>query len=555
MSSQSSALLARPKGSTTPRLSTPPLACHSEPLDVGGERCGCGCSLTPQTSWGFECVQFLTLILGWSLIPWQRWLYIHALEKNEAGTGLRFKTIIILIARQNGKTQWLKGIGLWKLFLDGAKQVLISAQNLEIAETTLAEAVADVKACRLTRKEYRGFSQTNGKFKLRLAPTKDAPEEPRAWRAAVAGVKGGRSLSIDLAIMDELRLQQTWKAWDAIAPTTLARPRSLVVGASNAGDATSTVLASLRNGAIKKIAARSTESTRTGFFEWSAPEGVDPFAEEFWPAANPSLGHMFEIEDLRAYLEAKEDDLAGWQTEYLCQWVLSLTPSVFPEADWLAGLDGEVKRAEGSPVWCSVDLNEDRSKAYIGVAASADRGESTRPDDIFAEVIAALRGPAEVIRWFEDPEHPDRLTRFAGIVVQKSGAPASGMIEALRKAGGEWIDPVTEQPCNPTAPGAVQLDGPLNVVELGGPDLTKAYGDCHDMITDRRFWHRPAPALDAAAAGAQGKWLGDAWAVDRKRSPVDVSPIISVVQASWGLAKAVEPERTSAYENGGLTVV
>lgn len=567
MSSRSSVLpdSAR-KGSTLPRLFTPPLAAHSEELEVGGERCGCGCSLTPQTSWGFECIAFLTRILGWSLIPWQRWLYIHALEKNATGTGLRYKTIIVLIARQNGKTQWLKGIGLWKLYLDGAKQVLISAQNLEMAETTLAEAVADVRACKLTRREYRGFNQTNGKFKLRLKSINEVRREqgirpepgddgPRSWRAAVATRKGGRSLSADLAILDELREHQTWKAWDAITPTTLARPRSLVIGASNAGDATSVVLASLRNGALKRIRGKETESTRTGLFEWSAPEGCDPLNEEFWPLANPSLGYMFEIEDLRAYLEAKEDDLAGWQTEYLCQWVLSLTPSVFPEADWAAGVHDTVEPAAGSPVWASVDLNSDRSRAYIGVAAKADRGAETEPGDVFAEVVAALHGSEEVLRWFSDPEHPDRLTQFAGVVVQARGAPASGLIEELRKVGGRWLDEAG-QPCEPDAPGAEQEDGPLNVVELGGPDLPKSYGDAHDLMTEHRLWHRPAPLLDAAAAGAQGRWLGDAWVVDRKGSTVDVSPIISVVQASWGLANGVEQvERVSAYESGGLTVV
>ena len=76
--------------------------------------------LTPETSWGFECVEFLENVLGWTLLPWQKWLYIHALEKDVAGTGFRFQTIVLLIARQNGKTQWLKGLGLWKLYMDGA---------------------------------------------------------------------------------------------------------------------------------------------------------------------------------------------------------------------------------------------------------------------------------------------------------------------------------------------------------------------------------------------------------------------------------------------------
>ncbi|GAA4568706.1 hypothetical protein GCM10023193_50810 [Planotetraspora kaengkrachanensis] len=66
-------------GSTTPRLWTPPL--------VTGRRgpCGCGCALTPKTSLGFSCVDFARDVLGIELLPWQRWLLIHALELRPDG--------------------------------------------------------------------------------------------------------------------------------------------------------------------------------------------------------------------------------------------------------------------------------------------------------------------------------------------------------------------------------------------------------------------------------------------------------------------------------------
>ena len=37
------------------------------------------------------------------LHPWQRWLLIHALELNPDRT-FRFRTVIVEVARQNGKT-------------------------------------------------------------------------------------------------------------------------------------------------------------------------------------------------------------------------------------------------------------------------------------------------------------------------------------------------------------------------------------------------------------------------------------------------------------------
>ena len=320
------------KGHTQPRLFTPPLPSNCDTSRADG--CECGCGLNPDTSWGFECISFLEGVLRWKLIPYQRWLYIHALEKDAAGIAFRFETLVILIARQNGKTQWLKGLGLWKLYLDGAEQVLITAQNLELAETTLSEAVADVKANRLLFREYRRFSQTNGKFKLVLKPRPDDPlEKPREWRTTPTTRKGGRSLSVDLAMLDELREHQNWQAWNAITPTTQARPKSLVVAASNAGDAASVVLRSLRDGSLQKLRVGDTEETQTGLFEWSVPDDVDFAEPQYWPMANPALGYLpgFTLKRLVGKLEAMQaDNLAGFKTEYLCMWVDALEPGIFP---------------------------------------------------------------------------------------------------------------------------------------------------------------------------------------------------------------------------------
>lgn len=549
MSSRSSALVATPpvKGCTTPRLFTPPLPSNCDAERTDG--CLCGCGLNPDTSWGFECIEFLENVLRWELIPYQKWLYIHALERDETGLEFRFRTLVILIARQNGKTQWLKGLGLWKMYLDGAEQVLITAQNLALAEKTLAEAIADVKANRLLRREYRRHSTTNGKFDLVLKSINecrraqgleplDTPgaENPREWRTTPATAQGGRSLSVDLAMLDELRLHRSWDAWNAITPTTKSRPRSLNVGASNAGDASSVVLRSLRDRAIAKIDAGATADTQVFLADWSIPDGVDFTDPQYWPIANPGMGYLpgHTLRDMLGVLEEMQDNLAGFQTEYCCMWVSTLTPGILPAPDWKDTTDNTSRRGEDAPVWASLDINFERTKSYIGVSAE-------RADGWHNEVIAAARGTDWVLPWFLDPKRliEDELgpitvdgkqyrSRFAGVVIQARGAPASGHIETLREAG-------------------------IPVVELGGPDLTQAYGDYLDKLREHRVWHRPSPALDEAAAIAQKKNLGDAWVLDRKQN--DCSAVITVVQATWGATRPVEPVLRSVYENYDLAIL
>ena len=492
------------KGQTEPRLFTPPLR-----------------ELTPDTSWGFECISFLENVLRWTLLPWQKWLYIHALEKDSEGVDFRYQTIVLLIARQNGKTQWLKGLGLWKLYMDGAKQVLISAQNLEMAETTLSEVVADVRSNKLLRQEFRRFSQTNGKYKMVLKPEPGDPfDEPREWRAAVSSRKGGRSLSADLAQLDELREQQNWLAWNAIVPTTTARPRSLVVCASNAGDATSVVLRSLRDGAMERLRSRNTEDTQTFLAEWSVPDDVDHTDPQYWPMANPAMGYLpgFTEDTLRGRLEAMHDNIPGWRTEHCCQWVDALEPGVFPADAWARTTDHSSHRAEDSPVWASVDINFQRSKAYVAIA-------STRPDGLMHfEVVKAQRGTDWILDWFTE-----RADKFQSVVIQARGAPASGLIEEFIGLG-------------------------IPVTELGGTDLTRCYGHFYDLLVEGKAMHRPSPVLDAAAGVARARIIGDSWVIDRKNSPIDASPLVAAIQAVAG-EMLHEPVRVSAYESKDLLVV
>ena len=72
------------KGHECPRVYTPPLR-----------------ELTPDTSLGFEVCDFAEA-LGFAVLPWERWLLVHALEIMGDFGGewaLRFRTVLVLVAR------------------------------------------------------------------------------------------------------------------------------------------------------------------------------------------------------------------------------------------------------------------------------------------------------------------------------------------------------------------------------------------------------------------------------------------------------------------------
>lgn len=511
-------------GSTQARLFTPPLQENIDPnylnpliVQQPEEECPkCECvhidGMTCDVTFGYSCVTFLRKFLKWELLPWQVWLYVHALEKHPVTKRFRFPTLVVLVARQNGKTRWLKGLTIWRLYLDklgrasanrpAARIALIAMQGLEYAESMLEEANDDIKSAKVLRREWIRHAVANGKHKIIL-------KGRRSWRATTANKKGGRSFSADCACLDELREHHTWDAYSAITPTTIARPYGQVVCTSNAGEAHSIVLRSLRTGAVNAITVGKTVKTKIGFFEWSVPDDVDPKDSKYWYQANPAMGYIdggVSLEDLEGQLEAMQyDALAKFQTEHLCQWVDALDPGIIPAEAWFDTMDPTSKRADkATPVYACVDVNFKRTVAYIAIASRRADG------NLHTEIVAAARGVDWVVPWLKQ-----RNGKFVCIAVQKLGAPASNLIKPLQDAG-------------------------LPVREWGGGDLQQGTATYYDAIVQRKAFHKPAGSLDRAAQSTVGKPIGtDAFLFDRRNSPVDAAPLVACAGAVW--AESVGP--------------
>src|SRR5690242_119607 len=208
-------------GNELPRIFTPPLRDLSE----------------PDATLGHDFIAFAEAI-GVDLFPWERWFALHALELNQDST-LRFRTVILLVARQNGKTTILKLLALFWLYVLGRHLVIGTAQNLDIAEETWQDAVNLAEAVDELAADIEHVVRQSGKKSLQLTTGE-------RYKVAPSNRGGGRGLSGDLVEMDELREHRTWESWAAVSNTTMAIDSALVVAASNAGDLLSVVLRALR---------------------------------------------------------------------------------------------------------------------------------------------------------------------------------------------------------------------------------------------------------------------------------------------------------------------
>lgn len=484
------------------------------------------------------------------LYPWQKWFLIHALELLPDGS-FRFRTVVLLVARQNGKSTIAQVMALFFMYVRAARLVIGTAQNLDIAEEVWQGAVEIAEECEDLAHEIRRVNRTNGKKSLDLV-------SGERYKVQAASRRGGRGLAGDLILLDELREHQSWDAWGAITKTTMARALAIILALSNAGDASSIVLRYLRRSGHEALGdpdgiladapglelaegpppeAEDAADDSLAIFEWSAPPGCSMDDRDGWAAANPSLGWAVTE---RAIMAARRTD-PEWvfRTEVLCQWNDGATEGPFPPGSWEAGTDSASAIPDAEPVTFCVDTEHDRSRSYIAAAGRrADGG-------VHVEIVAARYGLEWTLEWLADRATAETPLR---VVVQARGAPVSGLIAQLREL--EHVD----------------------VIEWGGPDLGGACGRFYDGVRahvwtpDRaageteahrpqRIWHLPQPVLDVQAATAVTKPLGEAWVWNRKDSPHGAAALMAVTGAAWDVMRPAETVQVSAYEDGALMVV
>lgn len=467
-------------GSETPRLFTPP----ARPL-------------TPQTSLGFEAIAFARDLLGIELLPWQEWLFIHALELDTAGA-FRFRTVVVLVARQNGKTLWAQVLSLWRMYVDRAGLVLGTAQKLELAEEVWSGAVDMAEGVPELAEEIATVERAAGKKTLHL-------KGKQRYKVQSANRRGGRGLSGDLVLLDELREHQTWDAWSAVTKTTMARPRPQIVCLSNAGDAASIVLNDIRAKALQAIEGRGDSSL--GIFEWSATEDCDVDDWTEIARANPSLGRTIRPEAIKAALATDPEHV--FRTEVLCQRVDRSAVSILPA--WPDLEDPATTVTIGDRVAFGVDVSWDRATASITVAAQRDDGR------VHLELVAQGEGTAWVAKWLSERVP---VWNPVGVAVQGTGAPVSSIADDIEAAVGT----------------------PL-MARVDGQQLGASCAGMFDAVAGGVVVHTNQPQMTDAARFAATRPVGDSWLFDRKKSPVDIAPLMAATVALHALRTFKQPER------------
>lgn len=486
--------------------------------------------LTEETSLGYACIEYARAMLGKKLYPWQEWALIHALEivgDLDLAWKFRFRTVLFLISRQNGKTVLSEVIASFFLNVLQVSSVFGTSLSLDKAEEVWEAVVQDQESIPALSRDLQRVGRTNGAKKLVLTGL-------RQYKVGAPTRRAGRGDSNDLVMLDEIREQRDWETWAASVASTNAKPNGLVVCFSNAGDPDSIVLRQLRQTAIERISGTKAldfggdvDGDTLGLFEWSAEDGAATDDLEALAQANPALGYGYLTE--RALLSNRQTfPESKFRSECMCQQVETLLAQPFPEGAWDAGVDTASCIAPESELYFGIDMSADRNWTSIGVCGLREDG------DWHVELVARRNGSEWAMDWFRARAMKQKMK----LAFQGRGAPVTGLAEQI---------------CT--------IDG-VERIAIEGADLPNGWGRFWDGVaaavpvvpgeTPRggaRIYHLPQPLIDAAAKTMQIRQMGGGAEVpDRGKSPDDIAPLFACIMA-FAAATRVSKEKNKVYES------
>jgi hypothetical protein len=461
------------------------------------------------SSAGQEAVE-LAAMAGLGLDPWQQFVLEHSLGERADGKWAAFE-VGVDVSRQNGKGGILEARELAGLFLLGERLVVHSAHQFDTSLEAFRRLLFLIEDTPDLDRRVRRVVRSHGEEGIELMNGQRI-----RFRTRTKG--GGRGFSGDCLILDEAMILPE-AAHGALLPTLSARPNPQVWYTGSSVDQ------EIHEHGV--VFARVRERGHRGgdpslaYFEWSIdyekPDEVpaevmrDPNA---WAQANPAMGIRITAEHIER--EQKSMDPRTFAVERLGVGDWPRTDGIGEQkidpAAWAALADARSTALD--PVCFAYDVTPDRSAAAIAAAGLRRDGKA------HLEIVDHKRGTGWVA---------DRL---------------EGLVDAHL-----CVAPV----CDAAGPAAALLaafiDKKLEIVTVNSREHAQACGMIFDAVEQEALRHLGTPELSVAIANAVPRPLGDAWAWSRKSSNVDISPLVAVTLALWGLRTQVKPKRSPRVHN------
>jgi phage terminase large subunit-like protein len=433
-------------------------------------------------------------LAGLEPMEWQRLIADLACEVS-ADRKWAHPLVVLLVARQNGKTALLIGRILAALFaFPWDRLVLHTAQDRTVPAQTFKKLQQLIEATPALHRRIAkgGIRTTNGDEHIE---TKDGSK----YKILAPRAEAFRFWSADVLIFDEAREQHDWNLWGAAVPTQRARPNPQRWVVSNAGDPESVVLNNMQD---RGRAAAIEGGDHIAFAEYSAPDDCPIDDPAGIAAANPALGTMIGpaaiLEELRTLPELR------YRTEILCQRVSVSAATAIPSMPWRdAGGDPEPFDPATTRPYLGFDIDPDREEASLVAAQWAD-------DRLVVSLVKRWPEPGEQL---DEIAIVDDLQAFAH-VWRPSGL---GFQPATAGSIPDWLK-----------------QSATRGVKITGQDFYTACQQLFESVTNGTLMHRNEDDLSRPVLATVRREAGDGfWRLSRRDTAEPISAAMALTHAVY----------------------
>lgn len=458
---------------------------------------------------------------GLRLDPWEALVLDQALGERRNGKWSAFE-VAVEVSRQNGKGAILEARELAGLFLFGERLIIHSAHQFDTSIEHFRRLLELLESRDEFTRRVKRISRSHGEEGIELhGPSGRRRTGGQRIRFRTRTKGGGRGFTCDCLIFDEA-MDLPEMAHGAILPTLSARPNPQVWYTGSAVDKliheNGIVFARIRERGL------SGKDPSLAYFRWGcdgeSPAKLDERVlddPEQWARANPALGIRISAEHIAR--ERRSMDARTFAVERLGVGDWPSTDGearVIPGDVWARGIDARSEVLD--PVCLAFDVTPDRQTTSIAAAGK-------REDDFaHIEVIERRRGTG----WA-----PVRIAELVAThkpvaVICDGASPAASLVAEIDRLG-------------------------VEVTIASAKEYTRACGVFFDSCEQGLIRHLNTSDLNAAIKGAASRPLGDAWAWSRKRSGIDISPLVACTLAHWG--SQTLGTRESAYQEKELLIL
>jgi phage terminase large subunit-like protein len=407
----------------------------------------------------------------------------------------------VSVARQNGKTTLICA-RIARQLIQGRQTVAYTAQDRGLARTKWDEHIALLMSTPFANKVERVDKVNHREMLMMQNGSRYMPVTPSSRKA-------GRSLSIDLAVIDEAHAHEDMGVVSAIQPAMSTRPHAQIWLLSNAGNARSVLWRHYTD--LGRIEVENPLSTMC-WFEYGADPQADLMDKGAWLEANPSIGLPGGVLSSALADGALTMERSLFLREHLNVWADNSALIGIDPVTWAACRRDDLM--PGRNIAIGLDFTPERDRGALCVAGDIEDGN---------DFITAI----EVIESCSDLERlVSRATDIANTwnapIVIDRGSPAASAIPALERL-------TTDES---------GLTNRIRLIPL--TDLVRACGDFHDAAIHARLSHRGDYRLTDAVASASKRRIGDAWVWSRRGVQADITPLIAATLARWGVVALPE---------------